>query len=394
MAFQPGQLMYVNYGEVPVLFHTRLILGHIAGLEYMIRTPDGDQYVEIMDPSNPDLTEFHVGLDDGSLPPGVPAGSVYGFPPLTLAQFNAFLTEGRREVTAELGRRGIPVVAPVVEGQPFWALAEMVTGHQIGETVTPMAGFVRDGSWGLMPMDVGGGVVRPVLIHHVTAGDLAGFCEDRIAMARSSEAKEGSDRFAGEDVRTMEVRYGPNGERHRNFRESVQEMVQVDYDDFPLTPRTTLSYVRAIAQVSESAFGQHLSWVSQSRIPDGDRAIYENEVLSRILDTAVVFDALNISNLACFELLVRRKQLLAEAHSFNPSSPSYEGADHYMGTTYRPGGAIVVPELSEHVAKRLEQESKILKEKRKQAELKGKGKGKTKEPAPKPAPKGGGGQGS
>ena len=134
--------------------------------------------------------------------------------------------------------------------------------------------------------------------------------------------------------------------------------------------------------------------MSQSRIPDGDRAIYENEVLSRILDTAVVFDALNISNLACFELLVRRKQLLAEAHSFNPSSPSYEGADHYMGTTYRPGGAIVVPELSEHVAKRLEQESKILKEKRKQAELKGKGKGKTKEPAPKPAPKGGGGQGS
>ena len=201
--------MYVNYGEVPVLFHTRLILGHIAGLEYMIRTPDGDQYVEIMDPSNPDLTEFHVGLDDGSLPPGVPAGSVYGFPPLTLAQFNAFLTEGRREVTAELGRRGIPVVAPVVEGQPFWVLAEMVTGHQIGETVTPMAGFVRDGSWGLMPMDVGGGVVRPVLIHHITAGDLAGFCEDRIAMARSSEAKEGSDRFAGEDVRTMEVRYGP-----------------------------------------------------------------------------------------------------------------------------------------------------------------------------------------
>jgi hypothetical protein len=147
--------------------------------------------------------------------------------------------------------------------------------------------------------------------------------------------------------------------------------------------------------VAESSFGQHLGCVAQSKIPEGDRAIHENEMLSRALDLAVCYDSLNIANLASFELLVRRKQLLAEAHSYSPSQPSYEGADHFLGTSYRPGGAIVVPELTKHVAERMHQESQVLKEKRKQAELKGnKGKAKPSNPQ-KPNPgKGGGGAAS
>ena len=75
---------------------------------------------------------------------------------------------------------------------------------------------------------------------------------------------------------------------------------------------------------------------------------------------------------------------MAEAHAANPSAPSYEGSDHFLGTTYRPGRAIVVPELTEYVAKKMQQESQILKEKRKQADMKNaKGKGKN-NPPPKP----------
>lgn len=213
-------------------------------------------------------------------------------------------------------------------------------------------------------------------------------------LARTSEATEGTDRYAAEDARTLEVRYSPSGERHRGFKETVASMVQSDFDDFPLEPRTTLSYLRAVSSVAESAFAQHLGWVSQSRIPDGDRAIYENEVLSRCIDLAISYDALNIANLASFELLVRRKQLLAEAHAYNPSAPSYEGADHFLGTSYRPGGAIVVPELTEHVSRKLHQESQILKEKRKQAEYKdSKGKPKGKGINPQAKPKAGKGEG-
>eukprot|EP00438_Fugacium_kawagutii_P000777 Skav229111 [mRNA] locus=scaffold92:703800:704993:+ [translate_table: standard] len=386
MNFQPGQVVYMDYNEVPPVIHTRIVLGQVTGLEYMIQTPDGDQYVEILDNSNPDIVGFYVGPDDGSLPVGLPAGvRVYGFAPMTLQQFNAMLADGRVETLAEMGRRGIvpPVVAgPMVE---IWVLAEMVAGHKIGETVQVPVGMTQEGEYGLLPMVDGEGNRRPVLVKRIRPDDLASFCDSRIALARSSESLAGDDRYAGEDVRTLCVKFGPNGERSRSYRESVLEMVQVEYDDFPLEPRTALAYARAVATVAESSFAQHLNWVAQSRIPDGDRAVHENEVLSRALDLAVCYDGLNIANLASFELLIRRKQLLAEAHSYNPAAPSYEGADHFLGTSYRPGGGIIVPELTEHVAKKLHQESLILKEKRKQAEAKGSGKKGGKKGNPGPA---------
>ena len=108
-----------------------------------------------------------------------------------------------------------------------------------------------------------------------------------------------------------------------------------------------------------------------------------------ILDTAISFDCLQVCNLACFELLVRRKQLIAEAHQFNPSNLSYEGAEFWMGSRYKSGGAIVVPALTEHVAKQLQAESQILKERRKLAEAKGTGRGGGPGKPPNAGPKGG-----
>ena len=283
-----------------------------------------------------------------------------------------------------------------VPGGLVWVLAEMVPGHKIGEVVQPALDMVQEGGYGLHIRVDGDGVSRPRLIRQLVESEVPAFCDERIGLARASESLAGEDRSAAEDVRTLEVRYGLSGERSRNFRESVQEMIQCEFDDFPLEPRTALAYCRAVGTVAESCFAQHLSWVSQSRIPDGDRAIHENEVLSRALDLAVTYDALNIANLASFELLIRRKQLLAEAHAYNPAAPSYEGADHFLGTSYRPGGAIVVPELTEHVAKKMNQESQILKEKRKQAEVKGGRKGPLRVAHPPPMPEkartGGGGK--
>lgn len=391
MTFNAGQICYIDYGEAPRVVHTRLILGHIQNFDYLIRTPDGDEYIETMDASNPDAAAFFVGPDDGSIPVGIPPGVVYGFGNMSLQQLNAILAAGRVAVDAERQRRGLAAVVGVqAPNQLVWVLAEWIPGKKIGEQVVPPAGFAREGAYGLMSLEDSEGVTRPVLIHQTNVEDVGSFCEKRIDLARRSEAKEGDDLNACEDVRTLEVKFGLNGDRHRVFRDTVLEMQQVEFDDFPLEPRTTLSYLKAVGQVAESAMGQHLAWVQQSKIPDGDRAIHEDEVLARAIDLGIQYDCLNISNLASFELLIRRRQLLADAHSYNPSAPSYEGSDHYMGTTYRPGGAIVVPELVKHVSDRMHQESQIMKERRKQSEMKGKGRGRPFNPT-KPDPKGGGG---
>ena len=71
----------------------------------------------------------------------------------------------------------------------------------------------------------------------------------------------------------------------------------------------------------------------------------------------------------------------------NPMAPSYDGSEHFMGSSYSVGGGIIVPELAEHVSKKMQQESAILKERRKLAEAKSKGGKKGKDTV---APKGAG----
>ena len=91
-------------------------------------------------------------------------------------------------------------------------------------------------------------------------------------------------------------------------------------------------------------------------------------MLSTVLELAIWYDCLNATNLACMEVLRRRRQLLAEAHAANPAAPTYEGGDYFMGTGLRPGGAIVAPTLTALVSDRLRAEAAILKEKRKLTE--------------------------
>ena len=126
-----------------------------------------------------------------------------------------------------------------IGGDQIWVLAEMIDGRKIGETVFPPVGMVSDGDWGLMSIVDSNGVSRPTLIRRISPAEVGTFCEERIRLCRIAESSEGDDRFAADDVRTLEVKYGLSGERQRSFRESIHEMQEVEFTDFPLTPRTT-----------------------------------------------------------------------------------------------------------------------------------------------------------
>ena len=65
-SFAAGDLAYVDYGEVPVVVHERLVLGQVEGLDYVIATPDRDVYTETLDGSNPDILG-RGGLVEGFL---------------------------------------------------------------------------------------------------------------------------------------------------------------------------------------------------------------------------------------------------------------------------------------------------------------------------------------
>ena len=78
----------------------------------------------------------------------------------------------------------------------------------------------------------------------------------------------------------------------------VVKMKESEIDFFCESLTTFLS----LPGLAESSLAQHTMWVAQCGIPSGDRAIWEDDGPSRILDLAIKLDGLNISNLASFEL--------------------------------------------------------------------------------------------
>ena len=56
-----------------------------------------------------------------------------------------------------------------------------------------------------------------------------------------------------------------NGGRHRPFRETILEMQQVDFGDFPLEPRTTLAYLKAAAHCCDDVLRQCAFLVVEQR---------------------------------------------------------------------------------------------------------------------------------
>ena len=108
----------------------------------------------------------------------------------------------------------------------------------------------------------------------------------------------------------------------------------------------------------------NIGYVRQSRIPDGDRAQYEHEVLCKILWAMSCVDQLNVPVLLSGEYVVRRLQLIKEAYRLSPFAPDFSAADFFMGWRARRHGAVIDPNLAKHVALQLKADAEIQKEAR------------------------------
>ena len=79
----------------------------------------------------------------------------------------------------------------------------------------------------------------------------------------------------------------------------------------------------------EGPRGQRAEWLTGAKVPDGDRAIWDDSNLALVQGLAVTYDGLNSMNLAGMEVWAMRLELMDEARHDNPSLPCYEeGALH------------------------------------------------------------------
>ena len=359
---EAGGIALVNYGEHPVVWHTRLLLHCVRGSTWVILTPDRDIYEEELSLANADFTDYHYCGPQGHIPARIPAASVYGFAPMTVGEIGQYMVQGRAYAAALGAVAPAPPLAPAHIAAPpaaaagvnvvdSWVVMEK-SGHlQRGEVVavdpTPLPpGTEFQGDRAIMPSGTG-----QVCLAKMAAADVAA--------------------FALEDLRVLPVYFDTEGTRRREFSQCVERMNGQTPAGGGLQlsgPPTCLNLMKSMRDQGFTPTTFHEHWMRSSEIPRGDRSTYEHECLSRVLEALICVDQLNVPSLQGAELVVRRMQVIREAHRISPSSPDYSAADHFMGWKYRKSGQGVDSELAQHVANELKTEAAIAKEARKARE--------------------------
>lgn len=110
------------------------------------------------------------------------------------------------------------------------------------------------------------------------------------------------------DLRTLDVLYD-NGARSRGFDSALASLTESAFTDWPVQgPRTLHWLCRTLGQQGSSFARRHHWWSSVLRLSPDDLGVDEHQSLCEVLQMALQYDQLNITQCGCFELLARRLQ--------------------------------------------------------------------------------------
>ena len=152
------------------------------------------------------------------------------------------------------------------------------------------------------------------------------------------------------DIRVLPVAFD-HGERWRTLENCSGLYDEVEFEDFPLSgPRTLGRDVRQLRKQNSNFVRQHEEWRRRSGVRNADRSVHEHLALSRGLHLLMCYDQVQICNLAGAEALNRRRVLIEVAHAGHPDTPSYEGAEEYLGHKESAYGTVADPALTAYVA--------------------------------------------
>lgn len=374
-----GGLALVNYGEPGPVWHSRALLAHAGGDDWAILTPDLDVYIETMSLANPDFTDFVYCGPTGAIPMRINPGHVYAFRPLTPADLGMYRQQGIVMAEAQLRAAGLPLpgggpaaVAPAPAAPPANRPGQLGGGQ-----VAQNGGGVAD-TW--IALEDGGAYKRGDIVaqdpNPLPAGCLT--LHNRGVLPAGAESilikkvpQADAPTYRMEDLRVLPVEFDNQGIRRRDFATAVSKMDDAEPMGGGLQlsgPTTALKVLKDLRDQAFTAGTFHERWVRVSDIPRSDRSVYEHECLSRIMDSMITIDQLNVPSLQSAELIIRRLQVIREAHRISPGQPDYSSADHMMGWRFRRAGQGIDAGLAAHVANELKSEAAIAKEARKARE--------------------------
>ena len=131
---------------------------------------------------------------------------------------------------------------------------------------------------------------------------------------------------AGDDARTLGITRDETGMRFKDFRTAAAESMPVEFGDWPIGgPRTTKHVITQMLDHGGSAIAHHQAWRIACKFQPTDGPAVEHESWCKVLHTLMVYDQLDVTNLAGVELVVRAIQRIEEKHKFKLASTEDAG---------------------------------------------------------------------
>ncbi len=184
-------------------------------------------------------------------------------------------------------------------------------------------------------------------------------------------------------ARILTIKYGPNKKPHRELRETVHELTEDKRAEWPVQgPRSVLWVLMFILQQTlGGVLARQQQFMSLGKLNYSDKHMSEYAILAKVIELAISYDQLMITNLSCFELIFRRLQMIEEKYRFR--LPQFDGglgaadpendASLFLGlgagSAHGRQSVMVMPALSEHIGNELAKEAAITKGKVKAHEL-------------------------
>jgi hypothetical protein len=167
------------------------------------------------------------------------------------------------------------------------------------------------------------------------------------------------------DVRILPILRDEAQERWRTIAEAAAEVRETEFEDWPLeNARSSRVLLRDLRRSGKTYLSSHERWASKSGIKATDRAIHEHHCLSKLLELAVSYDQLDVTNLACLEVAAKRRMMLETAYKGRPDNPNFAGSSHFMGYGEEGDGTHVDPAANRYRSDKLKEETNMLREAR------------------------------
>ncbi|CAK0841594.1 unnamed protein product [Prorocentrum cordatum] len=393
-------------GGVP-LWHERLLLGVNGGLGYIL-TPDFDDYDEPI-VVGPDVRAVLQLAGQGDTPPALAGVAVHRFRRLpTAAELWAAVA---RSVAAGYPRPPDPLPLALAAGNvvgvppgPFPLADPAAAAAPLPAALPPPPG----GEGAALPAGAAAPLAMPPAAAPAAAAPL-GVAPGVAALAAAlgavppgpagplplvpapaleaapAAAALGAPAPTG-DFRVLPMLLNPRGERERRFGETVNALAETPVQGWPVQgPRTLLWCLSFMSTMAGAPTAWHQRWLTSMALPDEDEHAKLHETLCRVLDLAVVYDQLQIAEMASFEIIARQLQLLEERVYETRSPPpsvaapkakaadrggasagtsSSPGTSYFLGAGVSKANLCISPKLLEYIADQMRAEAAISKERR------------------------------